>query len=1105
MKELQTVRNKWAHLSSESIPANEAYRDADTLLRLLVMLGAPGSVTDPVQSEMVALVESMAAKSIGEGATPSGHVPDTEVNMNLGQEEMSLKRKFQVGDVVALRSSMDQEMAVIAINDAGPEPEYIVFGNGSRASFYESQLALSSPKDTQNVQSLTAREFQAVLTGVQIRSSSTSTLLSMRAGRVHYVPYQYRPVLKLIRADRPRLLIADEVGVGKTIEAGLIIKELRARMDISSILIICPKALVAEKKWEVEMKRFSEEFSALDGNALRFCIRETDIDGEWPDKYSKSILPFSLFDEKLVQGTTNGKRSTSLLKLDPPPRFDLVIVDEAHNIRNVDTWLHQGVRYFCDNAEAVLLLTATPVQLGSRDLFTLLNVLRPDLVRDHASFEQMAAPNPFIGLAVKACRSAELGWQSEALACLDEASQTPWGQLFLRGSAEFQTVRDLLSEPSMPDVARVSLIRQIEEMFTFSHLINRTRRRDIGTFTTRKAETKEAPFTESQRELHDRLVDIVALILQRFHGQQNVKFMMTTLRRQAASCLYGLAPLLEEMLNGKLDKLEYLESSDVDGDVDADFSFVGQIRNEVTALVNLAKNLDGVDPKATEFIQVLLDKSKMPKNKALVFSTYRHTLSYLEKQVRETELRYGVIHGNVPDEDRADLRHRFGLPKEDSQAIDVMLSSEVGCEGLDFQFCDLLINYDLPWNPMRIEQRIGRIDRYGQQSETVVIVNMITPGTVDADIYNRCLLRIGVFEQAIGGTEAILGDLAKEIGNIAESFELSEEDRKTRLKQLEDNTLRRIREDQELELKQSQLVGLTVPKESLNADVESADNPWLSPIAVQKLVSTFLVKRLKLEADPVLGEKTAKTLRLSKEARAELLRDLPKSSDPLVREWQKWLKGAEPTIGVTFEQEAATENPKVLYLSVGHPLVQQAASSFSMSSPAPVSLRVKTASVPAGRYPFSLYRWKKQGVRIDEDLVPVCLSHELSGSLLNLIALADDAPNETTVTASEREVLERDHHSRWTSAQANHIARNREQVEYKIQSLGASHASRCRVLEDQIAASTDPKILLMRRSELARAENSYVEQLNKLRTAAESGDIHVALLVHGCITIEGSR
>src|SRR5438034_11489003 len=117
-----------------------------------------------------------------------------------------------------------------------------------------------------------------------------------------------------------------------------------------------------------------------------------------------AIVPFSLFDSDLMFGRTGGKQNNrGLLSLTPPPKFDLVIVDEAHHIRNAQTFLHQGVRYFCDNAQAVLLLTATPVQLGSDDLFTLLSVLRPDLVIDHASFEQMAEPNRYINIAAQHC------------------------------------------------------------------------------------------------------------------------------------------------------------------------------------------------------------------------------------------------------------------------------------------------------------------------------------------------------------------------------------------------------------------------------------------------------------------------------------------------------------------------------------------------------------------------------------------------------------------------------------------------------------------------------------------------------------------------------
>ena len=132
----------------------------------------------------------------------------------------------------------------------------------------------------------------------------------------------------------------------------------------------------------------------------------------------------------------------------------------------------------------------------------------------------------------------------------------------------------------MPD--RVGLTRAIEELYTFSPLINRTRRRDIGEFTTRKPETVTRSSSRRRKaELHDGLLDVIARILAFCHGQQNVKFMMTTIRRQAASCLYGLAPLLQDILAGKLDRLEVMEASD--GDADGDLGFVDGVRADIAA------------------------------------------------------------------------------------------------------------------------------------------------------------------------------------------------------------------------------------------------------------------------------------------------------------------------------------------------------------------------------------------------------------------------------------------------------------------------------------------------------------------------------------------
>ena len=113
-----------------------------------------------------------------------------------------------------------------------------------------------------------------------------------------------------------------------------------------------------------------------------------------------------------------------------------------------------------------------------------------------------------------------------------------------------------------PDPDRVALTRSVEELYTFSPFINRTRRRDIGEFTIRDPQTVPIDFTPDQQRLHDGLLGVIGRILARCHGQQNVKFMMTTVRRQAASCLYGLAPMLGDILTGKLDRLELWETSD---------------------------------------------------------------------------------------------------------------------------------------------------------------------------------------------------------------------------------------------------------------------------------------------------------------------------------------------------------------------------------------------------------------------------------------------------------------------------------------------------------------------------------------------------------------
>ncbi|MCY4368114.1 MAG: helicase-related protein [bacterium] len=1021
--------------------------------------------------------------------------------------------EFRVGDVVALRSDRRRVGAVIEVLGGGAEVRYRVLIDGAVSMLYGSQVMPGDSTADSSV-GISAEECKALLTALHIRSPSTSDLMSLRSGRVEFVPYQYRPVLKLISSDLPRLLIADEVGVGKTIEAGLIIKELRARSGLSSVLVICPKPLVSERKWELEMRRFEERLHPLDGPTLRFCINETHLDGEWPRRYSNVILPMSLLNEATLFGKrrSKGRRALTergLIDLDPPPRFDLVIVDEAHHARNSETHTHQAIRFFCDNAEAVVFLTATPVQMGRGDLFTLLNLLRPDLIIDPPTFEQMAAPNGDINRAIALCRGARPGWREEVRSCLNSAVDTEWGRSFLRTSPLVNGLVETLGEQRDEDESRVRAINALEGLYTFGPLINRTRRRDIGEFTTRKPQTVAVPYTPAQRALHDRLMETLARILAACHGHQNVRFMMSTVRRQAASCLYGLAPYMENILNRNLDRLEGVDYS---SEHVPDLGFVDDVRGEIESLIRTARSLDPVDPKADEFRRVIREKLAMSRNKALVFSTFRHTLAYLGRLLDEDGVRFEVIHGGVRGHDRRDIRRRFSLPKESSDAVDVLLSSEVGCEGLDFQFCDMLVNYDLPWNPMRIEQRIGRLDRHGQASKAIVIVNLVTPGTVDYEIYDRCLLRLGIFEHAVGGNEDILGELGAALQSIGESLSLTPREVRDRLRQLSDNVIRRREEEERIESAQGELFGLGQVVADWKKEVEDAESPWMVPAAIRRCVNSYLQKLLESpERDFLGGSGPVRTLRLGADAKRQLLalRDVRgRRTDPRFTRWENWLRGASSRLAVTFRQEAARESDEVVHLNATHSLVQQAAAFLAEggagrpAGPSRVRVVARSPTAPVAEHAFAVYRWTNTGVVARDEFVAVCSSPEAEGVVMSLLAEAEDDSRPGQIDDSGLDALDRRHHELWHKARKRHVAENARIVDHRLQSLKVSHRAREDVLREQLASAVHENIRRMRESQLERAQEDYEQTVSRLRASTEEADIMASVVVHGTMRIQ---
>ena len=1020
---------------------------------------------------------------------------------------MTDHNEFSPGQIVTLKADPAIQGAVIEVLPGQPENRIKVFVEGNIQTYYASQLDVEDSLDDET-EYLSCEQFHAFLTALQIRQPGLSTLYSLNAARIDFIPYQFRPVLRFIRSDRPRLLIADGVGVGKTIEAGLILRELQARREINSVLIICPRPLVTERKWESEMKRFDERFTHLDGKDLRYCINEMDLEGEWPDRHRNVILPYSLLDEALLYGsekTRKRRHVKGLLDLDPPPCFDLVIVDEAHHIRNTSTYSHQAVRFFCEHAEAAVFLTATPIQLGSHDLFVLLNTLRPDLIQDEDTFRHMAEPNPHINQVVNYVRAQESKWTTKALKALDKAGATAWGRALLERSPEFNRIRQRLAEGSITPDERVQLISDIEALHTFSGIINRTRRRDIGTFTIRKPETVVVDFTPEQRILHDELLQVQAEIFASLHGDINVNFMMSTIRRQAASCLYGLVPFLEDILNRHVDELEWVE---MDHEMtEPQNNVFNAIHSQIQNTLTNARALHPYDPKYERLRSIIEDKQTLPNNKIILFSSFRHTLSYLYVRLKSDNFRVEMVHGGTPDEERMALRGRFEKPRGDADSLDILLFSEIGCEGLDYQFCDCIVNYDLPWNPMRVEQRIGRIDRKGQKSESVAIVNMVTPGTVDADIYDRCLMRIGVFTSALGGSEEILGEITKDIRHIAENYALSEADRREQLQQLADNKIRLIQEQEELEQRQLELFGIRIPEDRMKQEIEDASSFWLSPESILRLVSNYIKQKNRKEQEFILGDKPLKTLRLSQDIRNTLLADfrqIPRQQHtPFYRDWEKWLKGVDPHLSITFDPDCATQHPEAAFITPLHPLVKQAAMSSGKQRRPVTCLKTESNKVPNGQYEFAVYQWRYLGIKDDLELKLVCSLDPVTPHLAHLLEEAVDVAEYENRPEFSSSSLDTKHYQLWSEARTKHRQQNQELAEYRKESLLTSHQARLGLLNEQLNHAENENIRRMRQSQLESAEADYARRVRELDEVGQKADITAEPVAYGILNIGG--
>lgn len=1096
IRDMQQVRNDWAHITPSDITKEKVINDANIIIELMQAFDASMKETRDMESFVLDVEDDKDIHIEAQKSVEKKTVAETSPISTAESIEIAL------GSVVTLVSDPKTAGAVIGINGNS----YTVFVNGAPQNFYREQIQLQEKKKAEEYLSL--KEVRAALTAYQINNPGSSNLYSLNAARIDFVPYQFRPALKMIKADSPRILVADDVGVGKTIEAGLILKEMEARSSLNSVLVICPRPLVAERKWQLEMKRFDENFTQLDGRTLAECILETDRDGEWPERHSKTIIPYSLFSEDSVMGrqskSSKKHKNMGLTELDPIPHFDLVIVDEAHNIRNANTWMYRGVELFCRNADAVVFLTATPLQNSNNDLYTLLNLLRPDVVLDKDTFQTMSEPNSFVNNLLRIVRNQEEGWQEAGKQELANILGTTWGRNVIQHNPDFEKIFNFLDRQEVSRDEKIEAISIIEGFHSFHTMINRTRRKDIEDFCIRRTQTVNVPFNSAQRDLYDALIDFESTALAQLHGSRSVRFMLCTIMRQASSCIYGLAPFMNDLVNKRLAQIQEdgeLYEYDVEMNSDEENSLF-ELADEIDAL---SRSLPKDDPKLTKLLEIVDQKQTDENNRIIIFSSFRHTLAYLKKNLKEHGIRVGQVDGSVPDEERYKLRQRFLLDRDDKNAIDVLLFSEVGCEGLDYQFCDSMINYDLPWNPMRIEQRIGRIDRRGQKNDTVKIYNMITEDTIDAVIYDRCLSKIGVFEASIGDCSEILGDISDQIFKIMFDSELTDEERKMKIEKMADNEVMKVQELHRLEQEEKSLYGFDLSKYIIDKDVQEAENQWINPQSMNEMVNAFMDDYLG-QGEYIRGKSEAKTLRLAADKRKLLLDDLKSMQLPTnnnaVKLWKAYLKSDKPVLPVTFDSNYAKDNRDVAFLTQMHPLVMDAAAYESKKFPCNVSVRVADPEIPSGDYEFLVYAWKYVGLRPDIQLIAVSDNEAVEKNILSFLHYASDTMGEDASYADKWDSMDKLHYQRWQAAKDNYMADVRNECEYRLEQISHSSNQQEAIVRSQIQSATDEKIKRMREAQLENLKKKYADQKTMVEDTISKADIHTNLLVKGVLHVD---
>jgi len=536
----------------------------------------------------------------------------------------------------------------------------------------------------------------------KVRNTSANTISTLKASKTIFKPYQFIPLLKLLKSEKKRIIIADEVGLGKTISAGHIALELAARSELNSLLIVCLNSI--QEKWIDELK------NKFNIRVKRFeTISEFKTSLENIQKHNDKIFGVINYDKFRQANNIEYFQNNAV-------GFDLLVFDEAHTLRN-DTNARKSLKLFTELANSIVMLTATPIMTSLDNLYNLVKLLDEDNYSNYQIFQNAININkPFI----KAYNQLNAGVSTQQIA--DELKNSEVENIFKYGDNEYIT-KNYLTEILAEDDLYKNIISELEanthlslqkkvhlqEMLinlnSLNHFYTRTRKREVlteGNIVQRNANVVEIEMNNDEELIYSNVMNEV-----------NEDIGGIQIKRKFSSSLFA-DNYSEEDYNNGINEINYKD-------------------NKYAALLEIIKQ------EGTE--------------KIIVFAFFRKTLLYLKNRLINDGFNVGLIFGGVDMTERNKIIDKF---KNDE--FQILLSSEVGSTGLDMQFCDRMVNYDLPWNPMVVEQRIGRIDRIGQQAEIINIFNFIYKGTIEEQIYHRLYDRIGLFRESLGNLDEILGN-----------------------------------------------------------------------------------------------------------------------------------------------------------------------------------------------------------------------------------------------------------------------------------------------------------------------------------------------------------